>query len=176
METHTDRAVTGEGQQSIRTKKQRILRLYRDGMSDIQELAQIAETSVSYAAAVLKDAGLLNSYHDLFTSSAHKMNEYGMLFQGALSFKTVAAATASVSRIDQIYRYFVFLGDRAGQHHAMLVSLTGRNRALASNKIKEAEVFSRWLISHLESTSKESVAHTTIIDSDSQNNVTARQH
>ena len=176
METRTDKAAAREGQQLIRTKKQRILRLYRDGISDINELAQIAETSVSYAAAVLKDAGLLNSYHDLFTSSSHKMNEYGMLFQGALSFKTVAAAMASVNRIDQIYRYFVFLGDRAGQHHAMLVSLTGRNRALASNKVKEAEVFSRWLISHLESRPEESAVPANIVDANSQNNATACQH
>jgi hypothetical protein len=151
MATQHKQIVALDGQQSCQTKKKRILALYRDGLSDIHELAQTVGASISYAAAVLKDAGLLNAYYDLFTSSSHRMNEYGVLFQGALSFKNVAAAQASVNRIDQIYRYFAFLGDRAGQHHAMLVSLTGRNRALASNKIKESEVFSEWLIAHLES-------------------------
>ena len=158
MATQHKQLVVSDRQPLSQTKKKRILALYRDGVSDLQELSQIAETSVSYAAAVLKDAGLLNAYYDLFTSSSHKMNEYGVLFQGTLSFKTVAAAQASVHRIDQIYRYFTFLGDRAGQHHAMLVSLTGRNRALASNKIKESEVFSQWLIDHLKTPVKSSVA------------------
>jgi hypothetical protein len=149
MATQHKQLIAIDNQKSSQTKKKRILALYKDGVSDIHELSQVAETSISYVAAVLKDAGLLNAYYDLFTSSSHKMNEYGVLFQGALSFKSVAAAQASVNRIDQIYRYFAFLGDRAGQHHAMLVSLTGRNRALASNKIKESEVFSQWLIAHL---------------------------
>jgi len=158
MATQRKQLVAPNSQPLSQTKKKRILALYRDGVSDLQELSQIAETSISYVAAVLKDAGLLNSYYDLFTSSSHKMNEYGVLFQGTLSFKTVAAAQASVNRIDQIYRYFAFLGDRAGQHHAMLVSLTGRNRALASNKIKESEVFSEWLIAHLQTSQETSIS------------------
>jgi hypothetical protein len=132
------------------TKKQRVLRLHSEGMTDIHDLARAVETSLNYVASVLTDAGLLTGYYDLYTSTAHTMNQYGRLFQGALSFKNIELAKSSVTRIDQVYRYFTFLGDRGGQHHTMLVALTGRNRALACNKIAEAKLFSQWLVEHLQ--------------------------
>ncbi|HZS44699.1 MAG TPA: hypothetical protein VFC63_06315 [Blastocatellia bacterium] len=142
--------VDAEVEQPKLTKKQRILQLHSEGTTDIHDLAREVGTSLNYVASVLTDAGLLTGYYDLYTSTAHTMNQYGRLFQGALSFKDVEAAKASVNRIEQLYRYFSFLNDRGGQHHAMLVALTGRNRALSCNKLAEAEIFTNWLVSHLE--------------------------
>lgn len=138
-----------EAEAPRQTKKQRILQLHSEGTTDLMTLAREVETSMNYVATVLTEAGRLTGYYDLFTSTAHPMNQYGKLFQGALSFKTVAAAQASIARIEQLYRYFEFLGDRGGQHHAMLVALTGRNRAMACNKLAEAEIFADWLIRRL---------------------------
>jgi len=132
------------------TKKQRILDLHAAGITDIVELARRVQTTTSYVAAVLTEAGLLRGYYDLYTTSARPMNYYGRLFQGILSFKNEASALDSVERIDKLYHYFEEQGDRAGQHHAMLVALTGRNRALGIGKVDEARIFSRWLIEHLQ--------------------------
>ena len=62
--------------------------------------------------------------------------------------KKVLADWFDNGRIDRLYRYFERLGDRAGQHHAEVFALTGRNRARWSGKKEEAEVFMNWLVNH----------------------------
>jgi hypothetical protein len=130
------------------TKKDQILRLFRQGMTQLDEIARQVGTRPSYVASVLQAAGLLTGYFDLYTTTNRDQNSYSRFFRGALGFKSVDAARDSVRRIDELYRYFERLGDRAGQHHAEVLALTGRNRARWSGKKEEAEIFMHWLVNH----------------------------
>lgn len=128
------------------TKKATILRLFQDGIKDIRQLARHIGTHPSYVATVLQQAGLLQGYCDLYTTTSYEQNSYSKFFRNVLSFKNPAAAQASVARIDSLYRYFARLGDRAGQHQAQVLALIGRNRARWCGKQKEAAIFTEWLI------------------------------
>lgn len=130
------------------SKKSQILELFRGGLTDIGELANKASTKPSYVASVLQAAGFINGYFDLYTTTAQDQNLYSRFFRNALSFKSVETARDSVARIARLYAYFERLGDRAGQHHAEVLALTGRNRARWSGKKEEARVFEEWLFNH----------------------------
>jgi hypothetical protein len=139
------RKQTGPSRARGSSKKQRILDTFRSGISDPAEIAAYTEASPSYVAQVLRAAGLLDGYFDLYTSTANEQNVYSRYFRGVLSFRDVAAARASVQRIDELYRHFEQIGDRAGQHQAMVIALTGQNRARWSGKTREAAIFREWL-------------------------------
>jgi len=130
------------------TKKDRILQCFREGIKEIDRIAVLAEARPSYVASVLQQAGLLRGYFDLYTTTNEDQNAYSRFFRGILEFKTVEAARASVAKIDRLYRHFERIGDRAGQHHAEVMALTGRNRARWSNKKESAQVFMDWLVEH----------------------------
>lgn len=130
------------------TKKDQILALYRQGVTEIDRIAVEVGTKPSYVASVLQNEGLLRGYFDLYTTTNREQNAYSRFFRGVLSFKTVEAARDSVKRLDALYRYFERIGDRAGQHHAEVLALTGRNRARWSGKKDEAQVFMDWLVDH----------------------------
>jgi hypothetical protein len=130
------------------SKKERILELYGQGVTEIDRLAAEVDTRPSYVANVLQDAGLLRGYFDLYTTTNREQKAYSRFFRGVLSFKSVDAARQSVERLDRLYRYFERAGDRAGQHHAEVLALTGRNRARWSGKTDEAQVFMDWLVHH----------------------------
>ncbi|HEY1403735.1 MAG TPA: hypothetical protein VGB05_06380, partial [Pyrinomonadaceae bacterium] len=102
----------------------------------------------SYVAQVLQSAGHLSGYFDLYTTTGREQNVYTRFFRNVLSFKTVEAARESVQKIDRLYNYFERLGDRAGQHQAMVLALTGKNRARWSGKHEESAVFNEWLAAH----------------------------
>ena len=131
-----------------RSKKEQILELYEAGTSDIAEIVRRVKARPSYVAQVLQSAGHLEGYFDLYTTTGKEQNVYTRFFRNVLSFKTVEAARESVQRIDRLYNYFERLGDRAGQHQAMVLALTGKNRARWSGKQEEALVFSEWLAAH----------------------------
>ena len=130
------------------TKKEQILQLYHDGIVDVAELSYLVDAQSSYVANVLSDAGLLKGYFDLYTSTANEQNIYSRYFRNVLAFKDVEAARQSVEKIDRIYTHFERIGDRAGQHHAMILALTGKNRARWSGKPEEAQIFHDWLAAH----------------------------
>ncbi len=130
------------------TKKDQILDLHRAGVTDLGEIARTVGTRPSYVASVLQNAGLLKGYFDLYTTTARDQNLYSRHFRNVLSFKTVEAARESVAEIARLYNYFERIGDRAGQHHAEVLALTGRNRARWSGKSEEARVFENWLFNH----------------------------
>jgi hypothetical protein len=130
------------------TKKDRILELYGAGTTEITKIASEVATKPSYVASVLQQAGLLRGYFDLYTTTNRDQNAYSRFFRGVLGFKSLEAARESVRRIDELYRYFERIGDRAGQHHAEVLALTGRNRARWSGKKEEAEIFMSWLVGH----------------------------
>ncbi len=131
-----------------RTKKEQIIELYQSGITDIAEIVYQVGARPSYVAQVLQNAGLINGYYDLYTPTASDQNFYARFFRNVLAFKTVEAARRSIERIERLYNYFERIGDRAGQHHAMVLALTGKNRARWSGKHDAAKVFSDWLAAH----------------------------
>jgi hypothetical protein len=139
-------AETTEAEQ--RTKKEQIVSLFQSGTRDIAEIVRRVKARPSYVAQVLQQAGHLDGYFDLYTTTGREQNVYTRYFRNVLHFRNPEAARESVARIDRLYNYFERLGDRAGQHQAMVLALTGKNRARWSGKLEESEVFSEWLAAH----------------------------
>ena len=137
-----------ETSEEPRSKKEQIKALYASGVTDIAQIVRRVAARPSYVAQVLQGAGLITGYFDLYTTTAREQNIYSRFFRNVLSFKTTEAARESVRRIDRLYNYFERLGDRAGQHQAMVLALTGKNRARWSGKQEESEVFNEWLAAH----------------------------
>jgi hypothetical protein len=161
------------GQQSERrsrgvSKKDQIRALYATGMGQVEDIAMITGARPSYVGSVLQESGQRPGYFDLYTSTAHPMNVYSKFFANKLGFKDEATAQASVELIDRLYSQFEFAGDRAGQHHALMMALTMFDRARWTGKGKEADIFRQWLMARLdeaeltseESTEEESKAST----------------
>ena len=130
------------------SKKDQILDIYESGTTDIAEIVRQVKARPSYVAQVLQAAGYIQGYFDLYTTTGAEQNVYSRFFRNVLSFKTTEAARESVQKIDRLYNYFERLGDRAGQHQAMVLALTGKNRARWSGKQEEAAVFNEWLAAH----------------------------
>ena len=144
------------------SKKDQIIALYVSGMSEVEDLALITGSRPSYVGSVLQEAGLISSYFDLYTSTAHPMNVYSKFFANKLGFKDEAAARDSIELIDRLYGQFEFAQDRAGQHHALMMALVMFDRARWTGKGREAETFRRWLVARLEEaelTSSENAEH-----------------
>ncbi|MBC7930642.1 MAG: hypothetical protein H7Z38_08745 [Rubrivivax sp.] len=145
--TRDDASYTEETTES-RTKKEQILGLYEQGTTDIAEIVRRIKARPSYVAQVLQTAGHLDGYFDLYTTTGREQNVYTRFFRNVLHFRNVEAARESVTRIDRLFNYFERLGDRAGQHQAMVMALTGKNRARWSGKTEESQIFSEWLAAH----------------------------
>ncbi|HVF68419.1 MAG TPA: hypothetical protein VM914_12185 [Pyrinomonadaceae bacterium] len=143
-----DDAAQTEDAAEHHTKKELILGLYEQGTTDIAEIVRRVKARPSYVAQVLQHAGHLDGYFDLYTTTGREQNVYTRYFRNVLAFRNVEAARESVQRIDRLYNYFERLGDRAGQHQAMVLALTGKNRARWSGKLEESEIFSEWLAAH----------------------------
>jgi hypothetical protein len=151
MERSADDATTEvtDGRKAPRTKKAQIVALYVNGVTDVEELADLTESRSSYVASVLQESGLLTGYFDLYTHSAHPMNIYSKIFSERLGFKDEASARAGVELLESHYSQFEQERDRAGQHHALTLALTMFDRARWSGKVIEAEVYRQWLTSKL---------------------------
>ena len=143
-------AVGNEAEESAdhRTKKEQIVSLFESGTKDIAEIVRRVKARPTYVAQVLQQAGHLDGYFDLYTTTGREQNVYTRYFRNVLHFRNPEAARESVARIDRLYNYFERLGDRAGQHQAMILALTGKNRARWSGKLEESQVFSEWLAAH----------------------------
>ena len=139
------------------TKKDQIRALYTSGLGSVEDIALLTGARPSYVASVLQEAGLMSGYFDLYTTTTHPMNVYSKFFAGKLGFKDEATAQASIDLIDHVYRQFEIAGDRAGQHHALMVGLTMFNRARWTNKAPEAEIFRRWLLARLEEAAQDRI-------------------
>lgn len=131
------------------TAKDQILALYLNGIREVEDLAMLTGSRPSYVGSVLQEAGFREDYFDLYTSTSHPMNVYSKFFAGKLGFKDVETARRSVAHIDRLYQQFALAGDRAGQHHALLMALTMFNRARWTDKRDEAEVYRQWLAERL---------------------------
>lgn len=132
------------------SKKEQIIELYDSGVHTVEDLALLTDSRPSYVASVLQDQQLVSGYFDLYTPTSKQMNVYSKYFAGKLGFRDLAAAAQSVDLIDRMHRQFDRTGDRAGQHHALLMALIMYNRARWSGKEAEADLFRRWLIDQLE--------------------------
>ncbi len=142
-----DQTATDEASEH-HSKKEQILSLYATGTRDVADIVRRVKARPSYVAQVLQGAGLISGYFDLYTTTAKEQNVYSRFFRNVLSFKSTEAARESVQKIDRLFNYFERLGDRAGQHQAMVMALTGKNRARWSGKTEEAQIFSEWLATH----------------------------
>jgi hypothetical protein len=132
------------------SKKDQILTLYKAGITDVTDLAAITASRTSYVASVLHGSEQLPSYFDLYTSTSRPMNSYSKFFANQLGYRDEETARKSVALLDHYYRQFEVAGDRAGQHHALLMALTMFDRARWTGKGPEADVFRRWLKERLD--------------------------
>ena len=131
------------------SKKDQIVALYTSGISDVEDLAMITGSRPSYVAGVLQESNLMTGYFDLYTTSANPMNVYSKFFARKLGFKDEDTARSSIDLIDRLYRQFELAGDRAGQHHALVMALTMFDRARWTAKGQEADLFRQWLMGRL---------------------------
>lgn len=137
------------GKNSVQSKKDLILSLYRKGTTEIETIAAISGAKPSYIGSVLQQAGLINNYFDLYTSTNYPMNVYSKHFRGKLGFKDIETARRSVRNLEQAFCFFEQHKDRAGQHHALEMALTMFNRARWTGKTEEAEIYRVWLVEKL---------------------------
>jgi hypothetical protein len=135
--------------EEVLSKKDMILALFENGTTEIETIAAISGAKPSYVGSVLHQAGLIDNYFDLYTSTNYPMNIYSKHFRGKLGFKDVATARRSVRNLEESYRYFDKLQDRAGQHHTLEMGLTMLDRARWTGKLKEAEVYRLWVVGKL---------------------------
>lgn len=138
-----------EEQTAVQSKKEMILSLYSSGTTEVEAIAAISGAKPSYVGSVLHQAGLIDNYFDLYTSTNYPMNIYSKHFRGKLGFKDVLTAQRSVRNLEQSYRYFANQQDRAGQHHTLEMALTMLDRARWTGKLEEAEIYRRWLVGKL---------------------------
>jgi hypothetical protein len=132
------------------SRKDQILALFMSGITEVGDLALITGARPSYVGSILQESGQKTGYFDLYTSTSHPMNVYSKFFAGRLGFKDESAARESVEIIERLYRQFELAGDRAGQHHALLMALTMYDRTRWTGKAAEANTFRAWLVSNLE--------------------------
>jgi hypothetical protein len=145
-DTGAERGVEKERRVS---KKDQIISLFASGIGSVEDLAMITRARPSYIASVLQAAGLMSGYFDLYTTTSHPMNVYSKFFAGKLGYRDEATARQSVELIERYYRQFETAGDRAGQHHALMMAMTMFDRARWTRKPHEAEIFRQWLLARL---------------------------
>jgi len=145
----TNKVIEFNQKEAVQSKKKMILSLFANGTTEIESIAAISGAKPSYVGSVLHQAGLINNYFDLYTSTNYPMNVYSRHFRGKMGFKDVETARRSVQNLEQAYRYFERQQDRAGQHHALEMGLTMLDRARWTGKLEEAEVYRLWLVDKL---------------------------
>jgi hypothetical protein len=126
----------------VAPKKDQIIALYDEGITDIADLVRRVAARPSYVAQVLEHAGYKLGY------SGNIQTVYARFFRNVLHLETVAEAEKSCKQLTRLHDYFERLGDREGQHQSMVVALTGRNRARWAGHGEVAEIFGQWLASH----------------------------
>ena len=136
-------------QRELKSKKDLILSLFNSGVTEIETIAAVSGARPSYVGAVLHREGLVDNYFDLYTSTGYPMNVYSKHFRGKLGFRDVASAERGVKTLENGYRYFSRILDRAGQHHALELGLTMLDRARWTGKVEEAEIYRKWLVGKL---------------------------
>ena len=75
-----------------RTKKEQIVSLFQSGTKDIAEIVRRVKARPSYVAQVLQQAGHLDGYFDLYTTTGREQNVYTRYFRNVLHYRTPEAA------------------------------------------------------------------------------------
>ena len=133
---------------SVSTKKQFILdyfrayrweRVGREEISALEAelrraLGPAGKTSFSYIANVLRAAGARVEYEDRYVDPLMEEPYAGRL-KGVLQFGDLAAAEASLRRLDAIYREYLQAADQVGARLVRSLVVKGKQRAasLAAN-------------------------------------------
>jgi hypothetical protein len=127
---------------NLGTKKQLILDCFRThrwervGREEISTLGAelrrasgpAGKISFSYIANVLREAGARVDYEDRYVDP--RMEEpYASRLKGVLQFGDLAAAEASLRRLDAIYREYLEAADQVGTRLARSLVLKGKQRA-----------------------------------------------
>ncbi|BBI17490.1 hypothetical protein [Neochlamydia sp. S13] len=131
------------------SKKEQIIALFLKGVTEVDEIARLTGARPTYIGSLLQKEGLIKGYFDLYTSSQFFMNAYSKNFANRLGFKDSLSVQKSLRVLTRNYNKFKKSGDRAGQHHTLIMALTMFNRARWMGKNQEAKAFSQWLIEHL---------------------------
>jgi hypothetical protein len=164
----TETANDERGRRRRVSKKDQIIALYLSGMSEVEDLAIITGSRPSYVGSVLQESGSNSNYFDLYTSTAHPMNVYSKFFANKLGFKDEETARTSVELINHLYEQFELAGDRAGQHHALMMALTMFDRARWTGKGQEADIFRQWLLTRLNEAHLEDEAEGTVAETQAE--------
>ena len=67
--------------ETVQSKKEMILSLYNSGTTEIEAIAAVSGAKPSYVGTVLHQAGLIDNYFDLYTSTNYPMNIYSKHFR-----------------------------------------------------------------------------------------------
>jgi hypothetical protein len=153
-----------------KSKREMVIEIYdREAMGEVtaQEIAKINQELIAEfgeggamapaeIARVLTDEEIPVRYDQVFVM-ATPLEKYQRIFDGVLRFDSLAAAAASIRRIDELYRKFQRLGDRQGMRLARELALKGKRRAAGlahqekvgdrkrAEKAEIAQWFSVWL-------------------------------
>jgi hypothetical protein len=87
-----------------------------------------SQTSLSYIAEVLRQAGTRVDYEDPYTPAALP-EPYASRLEGALQFHNLASAEAALRTLDAAYRDYQAASDPAGAQCARTLILRGKQRA-----------------------------------------------
>jgi hypothetical protein len=129
------------------TKKARILAMYPE-IGDVEAIARALDTTPSYVANTLIDAGLPVTYSDVFTSSRQPVNPYARELAGVLRFKDVPTTLACLDLLDEIHADHAARQDFRGMFQVQQLALLGKMRARALGKLDESALFAAWLSRH----------------------------
>lgn len=97
---------------------------------------------------------------------------YARFFKHVADIGSVAGALRSVERIHQIESYFFMLGDYAGVHNALVITLAAYHRAHFSGKHEIAQVYANEIARHLQTTLIAPLAEFSITDAEQIERVT----
>ena len=95
--------------------------------------------SVDEAARVLIAAGYAPN------TETEVSGYYARSLQGAVRYRTLEDAQASIERLEALYRGFRENKDRRGIHQVQMLALIGKNRAEGIGQYAAGRLFAEWL-------------------------------
>ena len=108
-----------------------------------QHLANNGNTSLSYIASVLREAGVEVDYQDRFTDPAME-EPYASRLKGVLQFRDLTSAENSLRNLDQIYREYREAADREGTSLVRSIVIKGKERASSLARNRRTRPEKRW--------------------------------
>lgn len=84
-----------------------------------------------------------------FFNNADPRQVYGRFFNKAAGIGSKEEAQAGVTNLTRLYNYFERLGDRQGQHLAVVRALSAYHGAVFSGRYSIGRIYYQWLLAHL---------------------------